>query len=463
MMISGEDAAATAQLDSLPPSSKVRWLFLGVCGALLALLLISGVLAARYMAKMHAQELAVTGALAERAQMLSGLWLSVQSYNQAVQQFVAEAKKDRDQASRQHLDQLTLEIDSDLKSYPVERDSTEAELLDELLDAFAQQRTLYISVLASPSNDRPKAQNLLAEQMSPLQKKSLDWSGKLQAWNGERLKSADQALVTEFAGVQRGLTRTLAIGLGSGFLLVLAGTAYIVRLERQTRGRYMQLTHSQQELQQLSARLVDAQETERRSISRELHDEIGQALGALLVDLGRLSSASADRPEVKTQLENMKVVTERTFQAVRNVALLLRPSMLDDLGLVAALEWQGREVSRRSEIEVDVRSENVSDDLPGEYRICIYRLVQEALSNAVRHSGAKNAKVIVRQSPQSIMVRVNDDGRGFDSHRARGLGLLGMEERVKRLSGTFTVESKPGHGVTLAVELPFSSSNGHLS
>ena len=208
MMISGEDAAAAAQLDSLPPSSKVRWLFLGVCGALLALLLISGVLAARYMAKMHAQELAVTGALAERAQMLSGLWLSVQSYNQAVQQFVAEAQNDRDQASRQHLDQLTLEIDSDLKSYPVERDSTEAELLDELLDAFAQQRTLYISVLASPSNDRPKAQNLFAEQMSPLQKKSLDWSGKLQAWNGERLKSADQALVTEFAGVQRGLTRS---------------------------------------------------------------------------------------------------------------------------------------------------------------------------------------------------------------------------------------------------------------
>ena len=219
----------------------------------------------------------------------------------------------------------------------MERDTTEAALLDELLDAFAQQRTLYISVLESPSDARRKAQNLLAEQMSPLQKKSLDWSGRLQAWNGERLKDADQALITEFAGVQRGLTRTLAIALGSGFLLMLAGTAYIVRLERQTHGRYMQLTHSQRELQQLSARLVDAQETERRSISRELHDEIGQALGALLVDLGRLSSASNDRPEVKTQLENMKVVTERTFQAVRNVALLLRPSMLDDLGLVAAL------------------------------------------------------------------------------------------------------------------------------
>ena len=201
-------------------------------------------------------------------------------------------------------------------------------------------------------------------------------------------------------------------------------------------------------MQQLSARLVDAQETERRSISRELHDEVGQALGALLVDLGRLSTTlSDDRPEVKAQLDNMKSVTERTFQAVRNIALLLRPSMLDDLGLVAALEWQGREVSRRSEIEVDVQSENVSDDLPDEYRICVYRLVQEALNNAVRHSGAKNAKVMVRAvCRRSITVRVSDDGRGFDPQRTRGLGLLGMEERVKRLGGTLTVESKPGQG-----------------
>ncbi|MEO8053247.1 MAG: sensor histidine kinase, partial [Acidobacteriota bacterium] len=307
------------------------------------------------------------------------------------------------------------------------------------------------------------AKSFNAENVAAVQKKILDWSGKLRAWNGERLGNVDRTLMTEFAGAQGGLRRALAIGLGSGLLLVLAGTAYIVRLERQTHSRYTQLAQSQHALQQLSARLVDAQETERRAISRELHDEIGQALGALLVDLGRLSTASNDRPEVKTQLENMKGITERTFQAVRNVALLLRPSMLDDLGLVAALEWQGREVSRRTEMEVEVQSENVSDALPDEYKTCIYRLVQEALSNAVRHSGAKNAKVMVLQSAKSVAVRVSDDGRGFSSHRTRGLGLLGMEERVKRLAGTFTVESTPGHGVTLTAELPFSSNNGRTS
>jgi signal transduction histidine kinase len=237
--------------------------------------------------------------------------------------------------------------------------------------------------------------------------------------------------------------------------------AYIARLDRQTRARYVELARSQHALQQLSARLVDAQETERRAISRELHDEVGQALGALLVDIGRLSTVlSSDHPEVKAQLDNVKAVAERTFQSVRNMALLLRPSMLDDLGLAAALEWQGREVSRRSEIEVSVGSEDVPEDLPDEYKICIYRLVQEALNNAVRHSGAANAKVVVERPGKSIVVRVTDDGRGFDPARSRGMGILGMEERVKRLGGTLRVESQPGKGTTVTAELPYPPESG---
>jgi len=274
-------------------------------------------------------------------------------------------------------------------------------------------------------------------------------------WNSKRLQRADRGLVIQFTNLQGSLSRVLAIGFGSGLLLVLGSMAYIVRLDRQTRARYVELARSRHALQQLSARLVDAQETERRAISRELHDEVGQSLGALLVDIGRLSTTlSGDHPEVKTQLDNLKSVAERTVQTVRNIALLLRPSMLDDLGLAAALEWQGREVSRRSEIEVSVESESVPEDLPDEYKIYIYRLVQEALNNAVRHSGARNAKVVVEQLAKSIVVRVTDDGRGFDPDRSRGMGILGMEERVKRLGGTLRVESQPGKGATVVADLP---------
>jgi signal transduction histidine kinase len=274
----------------------------------------------------------------------------------------------------------------------------------------------------------------------------------VRLWSSRRAQEDDLALLTRFGQLQSGLSRALLVAFGSGLLLVTASMVYIVRLERQTRGRYLELARSRLELQLLSSRLVDAQETERRSISRELHDEVGQSLGALLVDLGRLPASA---PEAKEQIDRMKAVAERTIQSVRNIALLLRPSMLDDLGLAAALEWQGREVSRNSEIEVDVQPGNLSEDLPDEYKICIYRFVQEALHNAVRHSGARAATVTVEQSPNRIVVQVRDNGRGFDSQRTRGLGLLGMEERVKRLHGTFTVASAPQQGATVTAELPW--------
>jgi signal transduction histidine kinase len=451
-----ERADAGEWREPTPPSSKLRWLFLCVSGLLLALLLACGVLAVRFLSEVRTQELAATRALAERTRAISGLWLSVQSYNQAVQQFVAQTAADRDAEARRLLDRLTLEIDADFDRYPSERDSEESALLNGMRRVFSQQRTLYVTILATrPEERRRQAESMLAERLIPVQMQILDWSGKLQVWNGERLEHADGALATRFATLQGSLSRVLAIAFGSGLLLVMGSMAYIVRLDRQTRARYVELARSQQALQQLSARLVDVQEAERRAISRELHDEVGQALGALLVDIGRLSTTlSGDHPETRTQLDNLKSVAERTFQTVRNIALLLRPSMLDDLGLAAALEWQGREVSRRSEIEVSVESENVPEDLPDEYKICFYRIVQEALNNAVRHSGARNAKVAVERLAESIVVRVTDDGRGFDPVRLRGMGILGMEERVKRLGGTLRVASEPGRGTTVTAELP---------
>lgn len=455
-----ESAVEASRLESTqpepgPPSNKLLWLFLTVCLFLLALLAVSGVIAVHYLGETQAQERTISHTLAERGQLLSDLLLSIQKYNQAVQQVVVEAKADREQATRRQIDALALEIDSDLKQYPVVRDSGEAALVLGLEDVFTQQRTLYVSVLKAPPDHPQQTPTLVAEHMKQLQTQILDWSTRLKAWNGERLQQADNSLASEFGTVQSGLMRALTIAFASGFLLVLASMAYILRLERQTRQRYVQLAQSQRQMQLLSARLVDVQESERRTISRELHDQVGQALGALLVDLGRFSNLiSKDRPEVRMQLDNMKSVAERTFQEVRNIALLLRPSMLDDLGLVAALEWQGREVSRRSDIEVDVESDIVSDHLPDDYRICIYRLVQEALNNAVRHSDAKNAKVTVRQSEKSIRVEVTDDGRGFQPEHTRGMGILGMEERVRRLGGTLSIESSPGHGASVIAELP---------
>ncbi|MCU1261822.1 MAG: integral rane sensor signal transduction histidine kinase, partial [Bryobacterales bacterium] len=251
------------------------------------------------------------------------------------------------------------------------------------------------------------------------------------------------------------LTKLLIIVLGSGLALAIGSIVYIVGQDRDARLRYSDLSHSRNALSELSARLLDAQEEERRSISRELHDEVGQSLGALLVDVGRLATMlPPEDAGIQDQIGKIKFTAERSVNSVRNIALLLRPSMLDDLGLLAAVEWQGREVSRRTEMEVEIESEGVSETLAEDYKICIYRVTQEALNNAARHSGARHAWVKIEQNGAAITVSIRDDGRGFDPQRTRGLGLLGMEERARRLGGTLHVESKPGEGTTIRVELP---------
>jgi signal transduction histidine kinase len=131
--------------------------------------------------------------------------------------------------------------------------------------------------------------------------------------------------------------------------------------------------------------------------------------------------------------------------------------MLDDFGLVPALEWQAREVSKRTGIRVQVTAADSAGELPDDLKTCIYRVVQEALHNCARHAQARSVRVVVRQEGSKIILSVEDDGRGFDARRVRGLGLVGMEERVRHLGGAFHVRSTPGTGTKVDVELPLAS------
>jgi signal transduction histidine kinase len=437
------------------PSPRLRWVLLGTFVALLALIFISGAAASRTLREMHQQEQEARRAVAERAQTLSKLYISIEIYNDDMGRYLGQPPSQADLGVRQQLDRLTSEIGSQLSRYPDGRQPDEEALLKSMEDLYRRHLALYRSALDSPLP--PQARGEILTMRAEL----IDDSGQLDAWNGRQLHSSDENLLAQFSRLQASLTGSLTIALAAGLLLVIASMAYILRLERQTRNRYTELAQSRHELERLSSRLVDAQEEERRSISRELHDEVGQSLGALLVDLGRLSTnLPADSSEIRERIDHMKSLTERTVGTVRDIALLLRPSMLDDLGLVAALEWQGREVSRRSEMEVAVESANVTDDLPDEYKICVYRLVQEALNNAVRHSRARNAKVRVAGGASGIEIEISDDGQGFDPQRTRGLGILGMEERVKRLGGSLAVQSAPGQGSMVKAELPLPVTAG---
>jgi signal transduction histidine kinase len=175
---------------------------------------------------------------------------------------------------------------------------------------------------------------------------------------------------------------------------------------------------------------------------------------------------SSEEAPFREGLHRIKTLAENCVNEVRNMALLLRPSMLDDLGLVAALDWQARETSKRTGMLVDTVDENVSESLPEEYKTCVYRIVQEALNNCSKHAYAKNVRVVVRQEPNRLRVSIEDDGKGFDANRVRGLGLVGMNERVSQLGGLLKVESDPAQGTRLRVDLPLpnaSDDSGELS
>jgi signal transduction histidine kinase len=439
-----------------PAPRTARWILAAAFLGLLALMLVSGRTALRDLDEMHAREQSARHEFFQRTQALSGLSLSIQMYSETVQHYVASPETASGAAVRDLLNRLKSDIDLAFSGYPSGQQSPEVASLRIIQKLYLQQREMLDSMLSWPPDERRRRAPLLIDrEIQPLQMEILRRSDQLRLLNDEQLHETDQALLAQFGELQGNLTRSIVLALGSGLLLIFASMMYILRLERQTRLRYDELVRSRGELERLSARLVDAQETERRNLSRELHDEVGQTLGALLVDFGRLKAAlGACTPEVEKMVDRMKSVAERSVRSVRNLALLLRPSMLDDLGLVAALEWQGREVSRTSEMEVEVQSENVSEDLPDEYNVTIYRLVQEALNNAVRHSGARNARVRVEQSDGQIRLSVGDDGRGFDPARARGMGMLGMEERVRRLGGHIEFRSEPGRGTTITAQLP---------
>jgi signal transduction histidine kinase len=230
----------------------------------------------------------------------------------------------------------------------------------------------------------------------------------------------------------------------------------VQRLEREAKARYEEVEEAHGELRKLSSRLVTAQEEERRNLSRELHDEIGQSMSAMLVELGRLEAA----PDSETRgerLASVRRLAESSVGMVRNMALLLRPSMLDDLGLIAALRWQAREVTRRSGLKVKMAADDITEDLPDTYRTCLYRVVQEALNNCAQHSQATQVRVVVHRDQDGLQVTVQDDGIGFEPSREKGMGLLGMEERVERLGGRFSINSKPGSGTILRIQLPLAT------
>jgi PAS domain S-box-containing protein len=243
-------------------------------------------------------------------------------------------------------------------------------------------------------------------------------------------------------------------------------TAQLARANETLKDEVAERLRVEDARRELLRRLVTAQEEERRRISRELHDQMGQQLAALLMGLKTLGVESYGRRSALDTLRQLEVITDELSREVHTLAWGLRPPALDDLGLETALYNYVEEWAERSRVPVDFHSAGFGGGgrLPLTHETALYRIAQEALTNVAKHSGADRVSFILERRDGHVLVVIEDNGSGFDveammlpAGKGRRLGLLGMRERAALHGGTINVESAPGAGTTLFVRIPFDA------
>ncbi len=209
--------------------------------------------------------------------------------------------------------------------------------------------------------------------------------------------------------------------------------------------------------------LINSQEEERKRISQEMHDELGQTLTAITLDL-KIIERDLDpetTQDIRERLSETRTMADELDQRIGDLALDLRPSLLDDLGLIPTLKWYVNRFSNRAEVEVELKVNDRKKRLPPEIETALYRITQEALTNVARHAQANKVLLRLDQQLKAVTVTIKDDGLGFDLEELlssqtiwQGLGLVGMRDRISLLGGRLDIHSKPGEGTRIEIEIP---------
>ncbi len=435
-----------------PRNTQSGWLLWLGFGGLLSLLAFAGVYGIATTRSIGDRNEQIRSDYLRRDRILQQLRSDLYLSGTHIRDLLLEPNPAQAELQRHQFEETKRLIDANVDAYKqVLREDERAPF-----DKFSRELDRYFSSLYPAltwSADERRARGLpfMKDSLLPQRMLVVQLADQLSAINGRQLEAGNRQIAQLFITFQRSLIAFTFFSLLAGALLAGFSTRRLLRLER--------ISNQQlQELSDLSGRMVQVQESERRAISRELHDEVGQAVSGLLLGIGNAVAMLPPQgnQQVRSQLEDLRNLAERTVAVVRNLSLLLRPSMLDDLGLVPALQWQARETSRTCNIAVQVSADLDSEHgVSEEAKTCIYRVVQEALANVTRHSQATAVTIRLSEEPEGrLQLSIEDNGRGFVPNRDKGLGILGMEERVRQLNGTVFIRSEPGTGTAVKVVLP---------
>ena len=379
--------------------------------------------------------------------------------------YVRDVLIDRALASREsyrdELRGLRSEIDARLLDASVKvRESSERDQWQRLQARLDQYWTSLDFVFAPLPLDTMAAASILRRDVLPARNDVLRVLDELKGLQRFSQAEHDVQVARLYESGRTRFVWVVAGALAMGISIAWFAFWHVSRLERELHQQRVGETETRRELERLSARLVDAQEEERRNLARELHDEVGQALTAIKMDVGVAARSAVIEPRARAALDEARAIAETTLQSVRDMSQLLHPSMLDDFGLPETLAAYLRSFSKRTGIRAQLTHDHLDGRLPADVEVCIYRIVQEALTNVARHSGARSCSVSITRGEQSVTLVIEDTGRGITGGAEqlgaarRGLGLIGMRERAQALSGRFVLENRPEGGARIVVQLP---------
>jgi signal transduction histidine kinase len=434
-------------------------------GLVLGLWVFTGYALTGRMAEIEVQTSAVTARYLRAQDVLSATRSQVNVSSILLRDALLDPDPEARPRYQQRLEDNYRTIDDALNSYvPIVEPDGSAARIDQLRAEIAAFRLVMFEVLdAHYANDSLSPSDLLASRISPRRAAAIAISDEIRAFNREALIQHQVAT----AAIHRTAERQWWLGLGGALAatvaIALLAIVYAGRLEDRLRGERDKDAQHAHDLQLLSARLVAAQEEERRTISRELHDEVGQLLTAIKVELQLARASIQAHGDATTSLDDLQSLTDGALRTVRDLSQLLRPAMLDDLGLSAAIDWLLRGLARRHRVRGELVQEGMSQRLDTDTEVAVFRIVQEALTNVARHAAATTCHVRLVRRGAVLSVSVEDDGIGFERSLAdqadsrRGLGLIGIRERVLLREGTLTIDGGPGRGTRIDVTFPVAA------
>jgi signal transduction histidine kinase len=373
-----------------------------------------------------------------------------------------DANPDAGKEYRSRLEDSYNAVDEALTEYEPLGDSAEERArLDRLKAEIENFRGMIGEILENDSRRLAlHARDLLRTRVGPRRELVIRVSEEVQSLNRAEFMRRQQDLATISRDAQRLVWAQLGFALVTNVAIALVAILYAGRLESRLREQMIKDLENSRNLQRLSSQLITAQEDERRAIARELHDEIGQALTAIKMEVAVAQRSIQAAGGSADLLDDARTIVDGALQSTRDLSHLIHPALLDDLGLPAAVDWYLRGFRKRHGLAAELLEEGMAERLAPEIETAAYRVIQEAVTNVAKHANATLCRVYLQRLPATLLLTVEDNGIGFDTQSSRpgggppGLGLISIRERAALVGGAVRLESTPGKGMRLTVELP---------